>query len=304
MKTVLKWLGIGVSVIVGLAIIAVAFVRVKSSAAINRRYTMGVEEVAIPTDSASLARGRHLVEAIGKCIDCHGEDLGGTMFINDKAFGQIPAPNLTRGEGGRTGGYSDVDWVRSIRHAVKPDGRGAAIMPAEAFIHLGNDDLGAVIAYMKSLPPVNRAFPEPVFGPVARALLAFGKLPAFPAAYIDHDRNTIRPAPVPDTTVTYGDYLTQIAGCRACHNPAMSGGPIAGGDPASPPASNLTPGGIGGWTEADFARVLREGKRPHTEQVIDDRYMPWKYMGRMTDAEIHAIWLFLQSLPSKELGQS
>ena len=81
----------------------------------------------------------------------------------------------------------------------------------------------------------------------------------------------------------------------------MSGGERAGSEPGSPLAANLTPTGIGHYTEADFVRVLREGKGPG-DRVISD-FMPWKSSGRMTDDEIHAIWLFLKTLEPKEMGQ-
>jgi mono/diheme cytochrome c family protein len=299
---IVKWIGIALGVLCVILLIGVGVAWAVSARSINKTFAPTVAAVAVPSDSAALARGRHIVEAIAKCVDCHGQDLGGTQMIDNGAFGRVAAPNITRGTGSRTLAYADVDWVRAIRHAVKPDGRPAAIMPAESFIYMSDADLGAVIAYAKSVPPVDRSFAAPSFGPVARALMAAGKLPIFPAAYVDHTRSSVRTAPSPDTTVAYGDYLTQIGGCRGCHNQSMSGGPITGGDPNSPPAANLTPGGIGGWEESDFVRLLRTGKRWHSEQMVSD-YMPWRSSGKMTDDEIHAIWLYLQTLPSRELGQ-
>src|SRR6185436_15676070 len=116
------------------------------------------------------------------------------------------------GAGSRTARYTDADWVRTIRHGVKSDGHAAVIMPSEAFIYLSDADLGAVIAYAKSVPPVSQTFNPPQYGPVARALIAAGKLPVFAAAYIDHTRRSIPAAPPADTTAAYGDYLTEIGG--------------------------------------------------------------------------------------------
>jgi hypothetical protein len=67
-----------------------------------------------------------------------------------------------------------------------------------------------------------------------------------------------------------------------------------------PPASNLTPAGIGSWTEADLTRALRDGKRPDGSQL--DEFMPWKVFRGMTDAEIRALWLYLTSVPPKAFG--
>ena len=72
------------------------------------------------------------------------------------------------------------------------------------------------------------------------------------------------------------------------------------GPPGLPPASNLTPAGIGSWTEVDLTRALREGKRPDGSQL--DEFMPWKVFRGMTDAEIHAVWLYLRSVPARPFG--
>jgi hypothetical protein len=107
--------------------------------------------------------------------------------------------------------------------------------------------------------------------------------------------------PAPDTSAAYGQYLANAGGCTSCHNPAMSGGGVAG-PPGSPPPPNLTLGGIPHWTEADFVRALREGKTPDGRD-LNNNFMPWRSSGRMTDAEIHALWLWMRSLPAKQLGE-
>jgi mono/diheme cytochrome c family protein len=301
MSKFLRWLGIGFAGLVGALLILASLVYALSNKHINKRYTVGATWVAVPRDPALVARGAHLAQAVTKCVVCHGEDLGGTMFIDAPAFARIAAPNLTAGRGGAGGRYTDQELARVIQHGVKRDRRGAVIMPAEAFTYLSDADLAAVIAYVRSVPPVDREWPAPKFGPVARTLLAFGKLPVFPAEQLDHERHNPM-APPADTTPAYGRYLTQIGGCSNCHNPSYSGGKMAAGDPEAPAAVNLTPAGIGDWTEADFVRVLREGKRFGGGAPINDRFMPWKSSGRMTDAEIHAVWLFLKTLPPKEFG--
>lgn len=300
MKTLLKWLGISVTVLVCLVMLCAAWGYAASNRQINKRYSPGVSWISMAPDSAAVARGRHLAQAITKCVDCHGEDLAGTAFLDDAAFARVAAPNLTTGRGGRGSLYTNEDLVRVIQHGVKRDGRAVMIMPADAYAHLSDADLGAIIAYVRSVPPVDKEWPAPRYGPVIRMLIALGKFPAFTAARIDHERRDVLPAPAPDTTAAYGRYLTHIGGCQSCHNPSLSGGPIAAGEPGSPPAANLTPTGIGHYAEADFIRVLREGKGPGGRVI--SQYMPWKNSGRMTDEEIHAIWLYLQTLPPKEMG--
>ena len=77
-------------------------------------------------------------------------------------FMLLNAPNLTRGAGGVAAGYSDdAAWVRAIRHGLNPQGRALVIMPSEVFYFLSDEDLGALVAYVKSLPPVERSFAAP-----------------------------------------------------------------------------------------------------------------------------------------------
>lgn len=301
MKTLLKWLGIGVTALICLVLLGAAWIYAASNRQINKRYNPGVSWITIPRDSETVARGRHLAQAVTKCMDCHGEDLAGTMFIDEPAFVRLPAPNLTAGRGGIGGSYTDLQLVRAIRHGVKRDGRPAMIMPSEAYRFLSDEDLGAIIAFMRSVPPVDKEWDAPRYGPVARALLTASKLPVFAAATMDHERRDVWPQPTSDSTPEYGRYLALVGGCPVCHNPAMSGGLSAGAPPGSMPASNLTPTGLSSYTEADFFRVLREGQGPGGRVISEE--MPWKSSGRMTDREIHAVWLFLKTLEPKEMGQ-
>jgi cytochrome c553 len=296
----LKWLGIAVGALCVIILICAVVVSIGSSQRIYRGYEVPAEHVTINGDSVSLARGQHIAEAIAKCEDCHQPNFAGGMFIDQAPFMRLAAPNLTRAGVGGT--LTDADWVRAIRHGVLPGGRGAIIMPAEAYVYMSDADLAAVIAYVKSVPPVQAAWAAPRFGPVSRVLFAMNKLPMIPAAMIDHSRRGLT-FPAPDTTAAYGGYLAHIGGCAACHNESFSGGPNAGGPPNSPPPMNLTPIGLAGWTEAMFVAVLRTGKKPDGT-AIDNNFMPWKSSGRMTDAEIHAVWLFLQSLPPKQPGET
>ena len=90
--------------------------------------------------------------------------------------------------------------------------------------------------------------------------------------------------------------------CIGCHGPGLSGGPIPGVPADWPPAPNLTPGGrLSQWSEDDFIRVMRTGVTPDSKQIAN-RYMPWQALGQMTDDELKALWLYLQSLPAKPTG--
>jgi mono/diheme cytochrome c family protein len=99
--------------------------------------------------------------------------------------------------------------------------------------------------------------------------------------------------------VAYGEYLAQS--CTACHGADLNGGTARGFDGELVVALNLTPGGeLAGWSEADFIQTMRSGRNP-SGRVLNE-LMPWPYLGRMTDEELQALWLYLQSLPAMEQG--
>ena len=252
-------------------------------------------------DSASLARGRHLARAIGKCVDCHGPDLGGQVMIDGMPFARVVAPNLTSGRGGVANNRSDDDFLRAIRHGIGPGGRALAIMPARNYWHMGDDDVGALIGYLRSVPAVDREQPSTAFGLVGRVLLLKGDLDdMFEAKSMDHTAR--RPAPpAADTTADYGRYLAEIGGCTGCHGPGLSGGTVPGAPPEMKPAANITPEGIGSWTEADFFKALREGVRPDGTP-LDTTSMPVPLTREMTDLETKAIYMYLKTVPGKAYG--
>lgn len=295
----LKRILIALGGLVGILVLAAAAVYGASSARLRRTMSVASASVPVPADAASIERGRHFVVAIGKCGDCHGDDLGGKVFIDDPAFGHVVAPNLTRGRGGVGGASSNADWERAIRHGVARNGRPLLIMPSMAFTYLSDEDAGAIIAYVKSVPPVEREFAATTVGPVARALMVTGKASFMDADRIDHAARA--PASVKaDTTAEYGMYLARVGGCTYCHGASLSGGPAP--EPGAPVASNLTPASLGGWTEAHFVSALRTGKRPDGSALRAP--MPWQSSGKMTDAEIRAMWMYLRSLPPKKFAES
>ncbi len=299
MMKVLKWLGIAVASLIVIVAVAAATVLITGGRRANATVSVPAETVAIPTDAASIERGRHLADAIAKCGDCHRPDFGGGMTIDAAPFMRLPAPNLTRGRGGIAADYTDADWVRALRHGVGRNGRKLALMPAEAYTHMDDADLGAVIAYLRTVQPVDREHPAKEYGPIARMLLVAGQFPLHVYDQIDHTRRAIVPRALESDSVGYGRYLATIGGCAACHQANFAGGPVHGMPPEAKPAANLSPAGIGHYTEQDFFRALREGVRPGGAS-IDSLAMPWPSSGRMTDTEIKAVWAFLRSLPPVE----
>ena len=144
-------------------------------------------------------------------------DLAGRVFLDNPVIGRIATTNLTSGKGGVGNELSDADWVRAIRHGVRPDGKPLLIMPAGEFYYLSDADLGAVIAYLKSLPPVDNELPANKIGPLFRVAMTFMDVVVLPAEVIDH--TAPRPiSPEVGVTVEYGKYLAIT--CTSCHGPS------------------------------------------------------------------------------------
>jgi cytochrome c553 len=301
---ILKSIGLVLGSLIGLLVLAFIILYIigtyKWDQSRGKNYDAPVETIQIPTDQAAIARGEHLA-TIRMCRNCHTDSMSGQSEIVP-ALVTLSMPNLTAGMGGVGAANTDKDWVRAIRHGVGHDGRGLLIMPARAFYFLSDKDLGALIAYLKTLPPVSNELPKTDLGPIGRVALALGQLPPEAiepdVAVIDH--NGPRPvAPEPGVTLAYGEYLTRI--CTVCHGTNFNGQiiRISGQNYLAP---NLTRGGEpGSWSEADFMATLKTGVRPGGQHLKD--VMPWKYFGKMTDDELRAVWIYLRSLPAMEQGK-
>lgn len=266
-----------------------------SNAHLRRQYKVEVPPTVLPLGKAELDRGRHLASTRG-CFDCHGADLAGAKVMDDLAMGRVYGPNLTRGRGGLPATFSDADYERTIRHGVAPDGRGLFVMPSDDYAHFTEEDMADLIAYVKSVPAVDRESIPLRIGPVSRALLATGKM-RLAADEIDHA--TLKPDVVQrGETVAYGRYVA--VSCRGCHGSNYSGGKIDIGPPGWPHAANLTPAGrLAGWSEADFIATLRTGHRPDGTELSP--VMPRNF-GKMDDIELKAVFGFLRTLPSAATG--
>jgi mono/diheme cytochrome c family protein len=294
MRKLLKWIGIVLGGLVALALLIVVFVYVSTSIRFRKTYNVSADPLVIPTDAASVTRGEHLV--ISMCTHCHGSDLSGQVLISDPMLGTINALNLTPGEGGAGSEFTDADWVRALRHGVNPEGHSLIVMPSNDFNHFSDSDLGAIIAYLKTLPPVDKSLPEVQFKPVGVLLVgagAFGKV--IVAEEIDHV--AARPtAPQPGVSAAYGEYLVSVSGCKSCHGVNLTGG--QSGEPGAPPAPDISASGeLRAWSDADFITTIRTGQAPSGHKLTD--YMPWEYYRNLSDEELKAIFAFLQSLPGK-----
>lgn len=299
MKRVLRVAAIGIGSLIGLALIALAAVYLISQRRIDAHLAVDAHNITAGTDSAAVARGQHVATAIGMCADCHGTDLGGAVVIDVPPVAVLHGANLTSGQGGVAPTLAtDTDWERAIRHGVAPDGRKLLFMPSHEYKNLNDDDIAALIAFLKQLPKVDRTNPPISIGPIGRILALTGDLELLPADLMDHAAT--HPAPIaPAPTAEYGAYLANT--CKGCHGKTLSGGPMPGAPPEWKPPANITPEGIGHYDEAAFFRVLREGMRPDGSGV-DTLNMPVRFTRLLSDDELHALFAYLKTVPPKSYG--
>jgi mono/diheme cytochrome c family protein len=295
MRKVMKWIGIALGGLIGLIIVAALAVYVLGNQRLNASHPQASESFTIPTSPEALARGEYLLSGVTGCTGCHGENLGGTEFINEAPIGLLWAPNLTAGQGGVGATYTDADWERAVRHGVRPNGQVLLIMPSHQFNHMSDADLGAALAYVKTFAPVDQVVPARRIDPLGVILIGAGLFGDLPAEAVDHQAAhaaTLEPA----ASAEYGEYLVALATCRDCHGPALDG-VVAGGPPSAVPPPNITgAGALAGYSEADFIQTIRTGVTPTGRALSDE--MPWQFYGNMQDQDLAAIFAYLKSLPA------
>ena len=245
----------------------------------------------------AIERGRHLVASRYACGECHASDFGGGIMVDNLAIGRILGPNLTAGEGSVTVGYKAADWDRIVRHGVKRNGT-AALMPSQDFQQMTDQELSDIVVFLRSQLAVDRQVAPSKLGPVGKVLIAVGKLPLSADLIGSHDRPHAASPPKVEATVEFGRHIAGT--CIGCHRNDLGGGPIVGGDPSWPPAANLTPGpeGLGEWTFTQFARAMREAKRPDGTTLRRPMTNVSSFARTMTETELQALWSYLRSVPA------
>jgi mono/diheme cytochrome c family protein len=215
-------------------------------------------------------------------------------------FGHIYSRNITAHPEHGIGSFTDGEIARTLRYGVGRDGR--AIFDFMPFYMLSDADLGAVISYLRTVPPEANRVPPHEFNFIGKAVRAFVIEPMGPL-------DTPRPAHVtPDSTSAYGEYLANsVANCAGCHTQrdlttgAFAGPRFAGwqgmegmnGTFFNTP--NLTPdpatGHMAQWNFDTFRNRFRAGP------VVKDSPMPWVNFARFSEDDLKALWAYLQGLP-------
>jgi mono/diheme cytochrome c family protein len=251
-----------------------------------------------PTD-----RGRYLVESLAACGNCHTQHsqdgpqmdkyLAGGECIKHKGFDAISS-NITPDPETGVGRWSDAELFRAIREGRRRDGSliGPA-MPFPSYRALANDDVKAIITYLRGVPPVRNAVAE-------KAQYDF-TLPDSWGPPVGHIE-----APPKDDKVAYGAYLAgPVAGCTVCHTQQMdaeygvgAGGAASYGPSGISVAANIIPAGIGDWTNIEIERAIRNGVARDGHQLLPP--MPSGHYKNMSKEDMTALIAYLRSLPSIE----
>jgi mono/diheme cytochrome c family protein len=245
-----------------------------------------------------VARGEYLAD-IG-CIACHGtytngydEDpefplAGGANFAELDAelppIGTIVSENLT--PGGKLADYSDGEIFRAIRHGVGQDGHRLMFMPFLPFGNISDEDIMAIISFLRSQPAVTskvQTGSRPNF--LAAVLIGAGLFPAA-ETFPDHIA-----APEPGPNTEYGKYVATFGECRGCHGPDMTGTPASMFGPAVPNPRAL----VGSLEVDEFIEMMRSGVRPGNNPFPDT--MPWQNASKMNDEDLSALYVYLTTAP-------
>jgi mono/diheme cytochrome c family protein len=287
---VLGWSVAGLLAVLGLLALGVMLL---SQRKVERTLDIKVAPVAYVDTAEAIARGKYLFESRG-CAECHGTDGAGRVFIDNDPSMRARSPNITRGPGSVVARYTEVDWVRAIRHGVKPDGRPIMIMPSEDYNRLTDADLAALVAYTRRLPPATGTAAEFTLPFMFKAMYVVGVVTDAPER-IDHSLPPAQPV-AEQVNAAHGAYVANM--CLGCHGARLTGGKIPGGPPDWPAAADLTPASavMKSYDSVDkFKSMLRTGKAPdgHALQV-----MPFPTLKQLNDTDVEALYLYLKSLPA------
>ncbi|NKC33149.1 c-type cytochrome [Falsiroseomonas selenitidurans] len=258
-------------------------------------------------DAALLERGRHLVEVTGACGNCHtpmgpqgpvaGRTLAGGTVFDEPPFRAV-APNITPDPETGIGRWTDAQLARAIREGIRPDGSLIGPpMPMALYRGLSDRDLAAIVAFLRTVPPVRN--------PVERSVYRITLPPAWgpPVTSVPEPANN---------PVARGEYLANaVAHCMECHTPMLPTGQNdhtrlgAGGMEFRGPwgvsvARNLTPhaNGLGGWTDAQIIRAITQGISANDRPLAPPMAF-WAYRA-MTPAELSDLVAYLRSLKPQE----
>lgn len=270
----------------------------------NLRFDGPYPDIQSSTDSTVIARGKELVFGPAHCADCHstvnadsliamGQEVslsGGYEF--KMPIGKIYTRNITPDTETGIGRYSDKEIARTLRYGIGPNGN--ALFDFMPFHNTSDEDLTAIISYLRAQRPVKKEIPEHEFNTLGKVIKAFMIKPVGP----DGD---VPVAVKKDSSAEYGKYLAvNVSNCSGCHTKrdmmtgAYTGELFAGGLEiegfVTPNLTTDSSSRIYTWDQQQFINRFREGKK------IQQSPMPWNSFKRMSDEDIIAIYKYLKTL--------
>lgn len=297
-NAVLKWTSVIVAGLLTLIPTVLLILALVGFAKMNKQFANPVADIHVAGTAAQIARGEKLAQT---CVSCHGPDnhlpLAGVNFTARfplPPMGTLYAPNLT--PGGNIDDWSDGEVIRAIREGIHKNGRSLLSMPASTYRHLSDDDVQAIVAYLRSQAPTGEPTPDnriSVFGAIFTYLFNF-QTAQLPVAHVA--------APQPGT-LEYGKYMVDVLNCRECHGEQLQG-KVDNGQPGPPPGPNLTQI-VPQWTEEQFMTFFSTGTLPGGGAVpvetlpsgFSEPRMPWPvFRAATTDEELEDIYAYLHSL--------
>jgi mono/diheme cytochrome c family protein len=286
-RALVRWLGMIVSGPLAAFCAFVAVVALLGVYKLEAPRPNPLANLQIARSPERLARGERLAHLCASCHSSSGQlplDGGTENFV--EGLGTIVAPNLT--PSGPLKAWTDGEIVRAIREGVDRHGRALMIMPAENFRYMSDDDVQALVAYLRTQPAADRQTPDKELSLLGTALVGAGVFPT-----------TVQPpiaAPIanpPVAAAEHGRYLVDISGCRSCHGANLTGGDPQGFTPVGP----HLPAIAAAWSVEDFVKTIRTGVDPGGH-AIDAANMPWRQLSAAySDEELRAIYIYLRTLP-------
>ena len=288
-NAIVKWMGV---VFGALLTLVFALVSVVIAMGLYQFYAprgSPVEEIKVQGTPEQIARGQHLAGSL--CVECHtttGElPLSGGLDMAAEApipLGHVYPVNLT--PAGPLKDWSDGEILRALREGVDRDGNPLLVMSANGVRYLSEEDKYAVIAYLRSQPPIVNEIPSPPDQPnlIVAAMVGAGIVP-LRAPLVGNVS-----APPKAATAEYGKYIVAYQNCEMCHGKDLNG---VATDPFIPHGPDLRV--VKGWTLDQFVTTIRTGEDPGGHILSDA--MPWKVIARLDDEELGALYEYLRSLP-------
>lgn len=284
----LKWIGAILSGLLMLIALLTGGIGLKGMIQYYNPPMSSVKDLQVEGTPEQIARGQHLASAF--CVECHsttadfpmtgGFDLGQDIPIN---LGSFVSVNLT--PAGPLKDWSDGEIFRALRDGVDKDGNRLVIMSSTNVRHIADEDMLALIAFLRSQEPAGEDPSSAPDKPNFLGLMMMG------ANLLPNRPLITEPivAPQKETTAEYGRFMISFLDCTSCHGDDLNGSTSS----LAPPAPSLRL--VKGWTQEEFITTLRTGIDPSGREISTS--MPWRSTGRLDDVELSALYRYLVSLP-------